>query len=190
MADTGYVFPGTIVSETIAGGNSTDWTNPSNAGADDTSYAVWDVTTASPDQGPYLKCTNFGFALPASTVNGIQCEYRRFEGSGTDNITTSHCRIVKGGVISSGNVSTMNTTEWATSQEAITEGGAANLWGETWLYTDINDSGFGVAIAVDGAGTTPTASIDYVKLKVYYTETGGATAVAVFYHHLQQQGIA
>ena len=185
MAVTSYKFAGTIVSETISGGNSTNWTNPSNAGADDTSYAVWDVTTASKDQGPYLKCTNFGFTssdIPSgSTIDGIEVEYGRFEGGGTDNIVTSHCRAVKGGAIHSANVSTMNTAEWNVSTvQVITEGGASNLWGLTWADTDIaGSSTFGIAIAPNGPGTTPQANIDYVKVRVYYTEATGATIDAV-----------
>ena len=180
MAVTSYKFAGTIVSETISGGNSTDWTNPSNAGADDTSYAVWDVSTASNDQGPYLKCTNFGFTssdIPSgATIDGIEVEYGRFEGGGTDNIVTSHCRAVKGGTIHTANVSTMNTAEWGTtSPEVITEGGASNLWGLTWLDTDITSSGFGIAIAPNGPGTTPAAKIDYVKVRVYYTASSGVS---------------
>lgn len=183
MSTTGYKFAGTIVSETISGGNSTDWSNPSNAGADDTSYATWGVTTASSDVGPYLKFTNFGFTssdIPSgATIDGIEVEYGRFEGSGTDNITTSRCRIVKGGTIHTANVSTMNTTEWATSIEVITEGGATNLWGLTWVDTDIaGSSTFGVAISPNGAGTTPDASFDYAKLRVYYTESSGVSGTA------------
>lgn len=175
MAVTSYKFPATTVSETIGGGNSTDWVNINNIQADDTSYATWDVSTASSDIGPYAKATNFGFTtsdIPSgSIINGIEVEYGRFEGGSTDDITTLRCRAVKGGSIHTANVSTMNTAEWGTtSPEIITEGGAANLWGLTWVDTDITaNSGFGIAISPNGAGTTPSCSMDYIKVRVYYT---------------------
>src|SRR5205085_7870092 len=52
-------------------------------------------------------------------------------------------------------------------------GGPADLWGNTWTPTDVNDPGFGVAIAAQGNGTSstntiPTAQVDYIEVRVFY----------------------
>lgn len=194
MAVTTYKYPGTVASETISGGSSTDWTGLTNIAADDGSEATWGESTAGPDQSPYLKGTNFGFTgsdIPSgSTIDGIEVEYERREGGVTDNVSTNRLRAIKGGSISTSNVSTMNTTEWDNAVELITEGGATNLWGETWTQSDVVATDFGIALAVDGAGTTPDAFVDFIRCRIHYTTVAGGTAVPVFYNNLQQQGIA
>ena len=184
MATTSYKFPGTTASETISGGNAADWGDHANIAADDAAVAVYDISTASEDQSAYLKGSNFGFTtgdIPSgSTIDGIEVEYQREEGGNTDNISTNRMRAIKGGVISSSNVSTMNTTEWDNSVETITEGGATNLWGETWADTDITSSEFGIALAADCAGTTPDAFVDYIKCRIHYTTVAGGSFQAAW----------
>ena len=181
MANTGYTLPGTAASETISGGNPDDWIDTNNILADDSNEAYLDYSTASSDVGAYIKATNFGFAIPGTaTIDGVEMRYRRREVSGTDNVSTSRCRIIKGGTIHSANVSTMNTSEWAQAgseagSETITEGGPTNLWGVTLTPSDVNASDFGIAISPDMSGTTPDARIDFIQVDVYYTESAGGT---------------
>lgn len=195
MAVTSYFFPGTAASETIPGGNAGDWANVNNIKTDDTSEASLSYSSASSDVGAYIKATNFGITssdIPLlSTIQGVEIEYRRREGSTTDNITTDHCRIILAGTISTNNVSTMNTSEWVQAaseagSENIVEGGASNLWGELALtQLQVTNSGFGVAIACDMGGTTPDAFIDYIKLRVYYTApVGGIVPDPYFYRFI------
>lgn len=183
MAVTSQKFPGTLANESTGGG-TTAWTNPGNAGADDTSEASWGVPTSHTNPSQYLKATNYGYTtsdfLTTATIDGFAAPYRRREASSTDNIVTARHRAVQGGTTHSANVSGMNTAEWTNSatesgSENITDGGSTNLWGLTWVATDIHDSGFGNALAVDGTGTTPDAFVDYLSTRVYYTPSTGAT---------------
>lgn len=179
MAVTSYKFFGTIVSQTISGGNSTDWLNPSNAGADDTSYATLGLTTASSDVGAYLNFQNPGFVsgdLQASpTIDGIEMEGGAFEGAATDNVFNLNFRSIKGGSINASNVSGLDTTtEFGTTPVTIfTFGGATNLMQNTWTGTDITSSSFGAAWSQNCTGTTPDVSVDYLKVRIYNTAGGG-----------------
>ncbi len=81
-------------------------------------------------------------------------------------------RIVKGGTI--GSTDKGSATNWPTSDASVNYGGAADLWGESWSYSDINDSGFGAALAAASTGSgTRTARIDLITITVAYTEAAG-----------------
>jgi hypothetical protein len=124
---------------------------------------------------------NFGFTstdIPSgATIDGIELVYQRSEGSSTDNVETKALRIVKGGTISSTNKAIAG--EWPTTATNETiGGGATELWGETWVDTDIaGNTNFGIAIQAGtiGSGTTPDGFIDYVKMRVHYTASSGRT---------------
>ena len=52
-------------------------------------------------------------------------------------------------------------------------GSSTNTWGATLNSTIINDNSFGIAVQLESNNTTPfseLAYIDYVKLRVFYTE--------------------
>jgi hypothetical protein len=62
-------------------------------------------------------------------------------------------------------------TTWATSDTDTYEsyGGASDQWGEAWNLSDIQNAGFGVAIAAtESAGTKTNVFMDHVQLTVYY----------------------
>lgn len=184
MAETTWKIAGTGASETISGGNSTDWTSPSNITADDDTLAHYDIGTGDNAQSAYLKGTNFGFTasdIPSgSTIDGIEFRYDREEGSNTDNISTNRLRPIKGGTIGSTDVSGMDTSEWDNASEVITEGSSSDLWGETWTQSDILSSDFGIALAADCDGTTPDAYVDYFEVRIHYTEGAGGAVGTVF----------
>jgi len=49
------------------------------------------------------------------------------------------------------------------------------LWGNTWTYSDINASDFGVALATSNAGLiSKSVYIDHIRITVYYTSPGNA----------------
>lgn len=114
----------------------------------------------------YLKATNFGFSIPGgSTIEGIVVEVERKE-SGSNVAKDYRVRIIKGGSI--GSTDKANASEWPTSDTYQSYGAFNDVWGETWSASDINDSGFGVAIAALGLGTG-TAYIDHIRITVYYS---------------------
>lgn len=57
-----------------------------------------------------------------------------------------------------------------------TVGGDGELFGETWTPAEINGSGFGVSKVYGSDNTSPNTTyyIDYIRIKVYYTDGGTA----------------
>ena len=56
---------------------------------------------------------------------------------------------------------------WPTTDEYVMYGGPAYLWGTTWDYTDINNTGFGAAMAVEVYNGS--AQVDHMRITVYTT---------------------
>ena len=112
----------------------------------------------------YLKASNFGLTIPnGAKINGIKVEVEG-KGSATDLVKENAIKIVKAdGTIGTTNKST--SISLATSDAYVTYGGTADLWGETWTPTQINDVDFGVVYSVVGTGT---GSIDHIRTTVYY----------------------
>jgi hypothetical protein len=88
--------------------------------------------------------------------------------SGAGAASDSRVRIVKGGTI--GSTDKASGSEWPTTDTYATYGADDDLWGETWTVSDINSSGFGVAISARGLASGGTASIDHIRITVYYLE--------------------
>lgn len=171
MAQQGPNSGGTLADDATVG--DIVWTNPGNAISSNDIYAVF---STGPEGGVshYLKATNFGFSIPTgSTINGILVEIEAKRPAGTagfDNV-----RIVKGGTISATN----KTSPLTTTEEYRSVGGATDLWGETWTAADINATTFGV---VAGNITYPggsTASVDHIRITVYYTEVIGGSSLTL-----------
>lgn len=158
---------GTVADDSSVG--SFAWSNPSNATASDNSRAST-ATMGSADKSHYLKCTNFGFAIPTgATINGIEVHVEWASLSGFVNARRYRARIVKGGTIGS-------STSWDSSlslpgsDTVETLGGSADLWGETWAASDVNGSTFGVALACQGPSFWwGSADVDHVQITVHYT---------------------
>ena len=101
------------------------------------------ITKSTPAFSQYLYGTNFGFSIPSgSTINGISVSVT-YQNSGTDYTT----KLLKAGSLVGSNLATAATSP--TSATVVTWGGSSNLWGTTWLYSDINNSSFGVAFAIN-----------------------------------------
>lgn len=60
---------------------------------------------------------------------------------------------------------------WPTSEATKTYGGAADLWGESWSPTQINDIDFGIVIAAD-LGEGATARVDWIKIAITFELAG------------------
>jgi len=158
-ADSGAESPGTMGNDSTVG--TVAWSNPDNAKASDGN----DATVYLEDQiSSYLAATNFGFSIPSgATIDGIKVEIE--ESTGTDAGDESSIKIIKGGTISGDEKST--GAQLPSLDTYIEYGGSSDLWGETWAYTDINSSTFGVGFSVtiyEG-----TVSVDHIRITVYYT---------------------
>ena len=164
--------PGTVVDDSSIG--SIAWINPSNAVSSNNVY----TTAESPGGGltntHYLKATNFGFSIPTgSTINGILVDFER-KREAFFAAVDSAVRIVK----SNGSIGTTNKSagaSWLTSEGYVSFGGTSDLWGETWTYSDINNSNFGVVISpqINMSPDGNPAYVDHIRITVYYTPPPG-----------------
>lgn len=144
------------------------WATPTRALASDnlTAQATGYGTTH------YLKLTDFFGADPIPTgskINGITVEIDTFKGGldGGGLVKTNSVFLVKSGVIGGTNHATTASIGLANSTQTL--GGDADLWGSTWTDTDLNGSGFGVAISYDISNGMTFIGVDQVRVKVSYT---------------------
>lgn len=157
--------PGTLASDaTLAG---TAWTAPANAGASDNAYAT--AVLAAKTSSQYLKASNLGFTLPVdATVTGIKLEVER-------KATTSKLRDLQVRAVKDGDIGTAEradtANDWPTADTYKSYGGDGDLWGFTWTPADINATAFGFVLAAVNQHPTAarTASVDHVRVTVYYT---------------------
>lgn len=159
--------PQTAASDNAVG--TVAWTNPNNALSSNDSYATADLDGNVVSQ--YLKLTNLGFTLPTdAVVKGIIVSIERFPTNDTgESIKDSTIKLVKGGVVSGDNKAIAD--DWTTTEAYHAYGEVDDLWGLTLAYSDINASDFGVVISAAAGSTSDggIASIDHVKITVYYT---------------------
>lgn len=142
------------------------WSDPSNAKASDGSYATAEITDAATTH--YLKATNFGFALPeGATVLGIIAGIQRKQQGGS--VRDARVHIIKGGSIEEVEDKAWPSI-WPTADEYQFYGDASDLWGQTWTNSDINNSGFGIALAASKQTGFKKASVNHMQITVYYTE--------------------
>jgi len=138
--------PGTAVNDTSIG--SIAWAWPTRVYTSDDSSSTPLSWPAGEHFSNYLKATNFGFSIPSgNSINGIVGEIEKKQ---TDNgnyywVTDNRVSLVK----SDGTIGTTNkaSSNWPTTDTYTTYGNSTDLWGETWSYTDINDTDFGLAIS-------------------------------------------
>lgn len=141
------------------------WTNPGNITADDANYAT--SSSAPGTNTRNLKATNFGFSIPAgSTINGIQFAFKWKKTAGTPQLIL--CQTINAsGVIGGTNLADGYSVP--ATEESKTYGATNQLWGRTWLASDINDVDFGVAFSF-ASGDSGAISINYVTATIAYTE--------------------
>lgn len=132
MSTAGPSAPATMGTASRASGVYT-WTNANNAKASDNSYATCDVCAASKYAGS----------------NGASCYI--------DGL-----KLIKAGTIGGSDKGTTGDYNLYLSDHTHTYGGAADLWGNTLTDTDVNNSGFGVALGVNQT-QDGTSSSDWLK---------------------------
>ena len=140
--------------------------------ANDASYGAtaWNVIfrTCPVDKTTsyYLKCTGFGFGIPSgATINGVHIAITASASAGT---SAAQVQLVKGGSVA-------GTAKSGASFPAGPYGGASDLWGTTWSATEINASGFGVALSGTGSANGCDLTFSDVAITVYYTTSAGVS---------------
>lgn len=172
MAASSWRSPGTISSQTRTGG-SVSWTNPSNAGASDNSYATAGLATNGTH---WLWCTNFGFdtaEVPSgATITGLEVRWERKASYGLateGTLTRTYYKAIKGGA-EAGTQKTEDGDLPTTDTVSSSQGGAADVWGTTFTDSDARASDTGVAIAhFDDNHASATLSADNVEIRWHYT---------------------
>ena len=163
----GPTYPGTGTNSNAVG--TIAWNNPGNIVSDNASYAIAPKTSGSAVTN-YLRASNFGFTIPSgSNIYGIVVEIKRARTGTSGSVIDSRVSIVK----SDGSVGTTNKasgSNWPTSQTYATYGTSSDLWDETWAYTDINDTDFGVVLSatVTDSFDGYQADVDTVRITVTY----------------------
>lgn len=157
------------------------WTDPGNVIADDADHATAAVGDGATTH--YLQATNYGFSIGSdATIIGIRVSVGRYA-SGSD-VKDYAVTLLKGGSVTGDNKAATETG-WPTGGVGgATYGGAADLWGTAWGYSDVNASGFGVAIsATNDGGSSRDLYVDYVQITVTYAAaTPDVTAAATLYN--------
>ena len=136
-----------------------------------------------------LRCTNFGFSLPAtSTIDGVELRLERKGTQTLTGVTESVVQVVVGGSPEGDDQGTNDT--WPTSDASITFGGPSNLWGTTLTQAEVEATGFGWQFrAFNQSWFTQgeTASIDIAEMRIFFTAPdppasviGGAAGGGIF----------
>ena len=131
------------------------------------------ATSAMPDllDTNYLKCTGFGFSIPTgSAINGITSTVV-VNCSKNNQCEDASVKIVKTGAISGTDHAGINPSQFWGRPQTRTYGSAADLWGATWVATDINAANFGLVISASnrkGGGAATTATVTSISVAVDY----------------------
>ena len=173
------------------------WTNPSNAvGHQTTARATF--THAGNATSQYLKLTNFGFSIPSTaTINGIQVSILRVSTSfyqpapkyAQVSVFDNSVTLYKAGT-AAGTAKTVAGNWPNISNTPQPYGSSVDLWGTTWAYSDINNSGFGVGISASlvlgGLASAGTGTVYYAGITVYYTTSSGSSSATVQLYDIAQ----
>jgi len=113
----------------------------------------------------------FSHTVPTdATIDGIEIAIRwRSEGGDYDQ---TKIQLIKVATTVGTDKSTGSSIP--SSNQTITFGGAADLWGITWTPAEVNAATFGVAIGVeDTTSRSDDIYIEYVSSSITYTPSGG-----------------
>jgi len=172
MADTGFLFRGSTTGSRARTGHSTAWSDPGNITADDGSDATW-VDDDAVDGCLGLAGSNFDFSGIAggSTIDGIEIQIGDYQVDFPFSDFDDVKLILADDSDGSENKALEITTPTGTpnTDEA---GGASDLWSETIGLSDVQDVDWGFFVAGIEIGSADVWKIDFMKMKVYYTEGG------------------
>jgi hypothetical protein len=161
----------------VTGIGTVAWSNAANAEASDDAWAS--ASLGSGVVSNYLEATGFGFAIPAgSTITGVTVSVER-SASGTSDIRDQSLRLLKASALA-GTDRADTLSSWPHGTDASASyGSSSDLWGTTLTASDVNASGFGVALsAKNNAGSANFARVDQITITVSYTTGGGGGGTA------------
>lgn len=159
MAETGWKFPTTNGFD-VGGNPQNDWTNPTNAYADDGSYTTFvdGLTRGAQTYG------DFGFGIPVGNIiNGIVIE--------TEGKISAGTGFIEFGYNYSRASSPSNyapVSWWSTSDSIDTKGSSTDPLSAA-SGADMADGNFYFRLRTPAANTGSTYSLDYVRVNVYHS---------------------
>jgi hypothetical protein len=159
---------GSASNNTALASSSRSWTTTANTYSSDNTYASFgNLSNTVGSFTDYLVVTGFNFNVPAGlSVLGISIEIERSDVNG--NTADHSIRIVKDGNIETAERST--GIAYPATDAYQSYGGSTDLWGQTWNYKELNDPGFGVAIAAKriNTGGQTQGRVDHVRITLYF----------------------
>jgi len=147
---------------------ATNYNNVAGAGTDWVSQTAMLTPAGTTD---YLACDTLGFAIPSgATIVGIMVEFERYKSFGTGTVRDYEVKLWQPTVGLTASKADTGTNWPGTITTSSSYGGAADVWGASWTYSQINDSAFGVYIKANETGGTgnATAVIGDAFVTVYY----------------------
>lgn len=157
------------------------WANPGNITVQDGNYASVTVTSGIPETpSDLLFASNFGFAIANTvSISGIMVSIKGLQSSLPAGATVA-ARIIKAGVV----VGVTKTFTLPAANAFITLGSNVDLWGASWLYSDVNATNFGIQLQASppfgAAGVSVTFDVDFVEITIYGFATSSVGAGFVY----------
>jgi hypothetical protein len=146
---------------------SVSWSNLQDALVND---AVFSEANIDSDASKFLIADKFNHNIPSGAdIRGVLFRIGR-QSDIDDIIKDNFVFSVKNGIIQS-NFNMASGQFYASFLEEIDYGGIGASFNQSWTPSDINASGFGVAISVTGVGAA-LAQIDYIQSIIYYSLSG------------------
>lgn len=156
------VYPSNASSESSAPYDDKSWSTPYQVRADDNVYAN---ATSLNGYMYLLQATEFSAKIPqGSKIIGIKVELQGYSNAaGAKDVLV---RIAKDSTPAGDNKAT--NTQFGTSLEDRSYGGATDTWGQTWTPDEINSPYFSVFFSAQNVGRNAAIYIDYIRVVVYY----------------------
>jgi hypothetical protein len=148
---------GGVASSVSTEGNP--WSNPGNILASDGQFVS--STVVSPLTTDKLRITNFNLTLPSTTTpSGISVSVQGFAPD-----ATLYAQLLKAGTP----VGEVQSVKLPTTNAFVLLSGDNDLWDASWLYSDIDATGFGIELWVTSTGPA-TIALDACQLTIYASE--------------------
>lgn len=169
---TTWRAPGTVTSGITGDTGTDDWNNTDYAKVDD-DFNYTDANCKDTEPTKFLKCTNFGFSLPADvTIVGVEVIIQKKTSVAGDVEDYGVYLYNSDGTPTGDNKK--NATAWNDTETSVTYGASNDTWDRSLTKTIVESSSFGVIIAAVGKSwTLRNAEIDYVQMKVHYKYRSG-----------------
>jgi hypothetical protein len=177
--DTGYRDCTAEAAVTSGSGDNNGFeSNPMNACADDSDYALDNnsgtgTSTSCGNSGKDRHdFYNYGISVPGGNqVLGIEVRLDAWVDS-TSSSTRRMCVELSwdGG---STWTSSQQTSNLRTSQRTYTLGGNGDTWGHTWTASELSDANFRVRVTDVANSTSRDFYLDWAAVKVYYSSASG-----------------